>query len=292
MSFGILSAMLKIYRMLLLLLCTAYHILWFFATSGNNLSNLTKMTLVWKTFRNTRRIPTASTFVEHLIMASYILRIPKEMQGVIVECGCWKGGSTANLSLVAGIVRRKLFVFDSFEGLPEPSEEDRVHLLPLLREKHIYSKGSWKGELSEVVDNVRRYGCVEACEFIKGYFDQTLPLFDYPVVFAFIDVDLEESVKTCLKYLWPKLLEGCYLFTHEAQHLEISKIFFDKEFWTQYLNQEPPTLIGAGTGLGLFPVREVGFGSPLAFTVKGAADLGFRESVQQGKPSGKAGRKS
>ena len=40
------------------------------------------------------------------------------MEGVVVECGCFLGGSTANLSLVCEVVGRELIVYDSFEGLP------------------------------------------------------------------------------------------------------------------------------------------------------------------------------
>ena len=43
----------------------------------------------------------------------------------MVECGCFLGGSTANLSLVCDIVGRELIVYDSFEGLPPPEADDK-----------------------------------------------------------------------------------------------------------------------------------------------------------------------
>jgi O-methyltransferase len=42
--------------------------------------------------------------------------------GVIVEAGCYKGGSTAKFSLMAEKVNRDLVVFDSFQGIPENAE--------------------------------------------------------------------------------------------------------------------------------------------------------------------------
>src|SRR3954468_8301604 len=51
-------------------------------------------------------------------------RIP----GDVVECGVWKGGSVmaAALALRAlGSTRRRLFLFDTFAGMPEPSSLDR-----------------------------------------------------------------------------------------------------------------------------------------------------------------------
>jgi O-methyltransferase len=35
--------------------------------------------------------------------------------------------------------------------------------------------------------------------------------------------------------------------------MEIASLFFDKEWWINNLNADPPGLIGAGNGLGLFP---------------------------------------
>ena len=58
-------------------------------------------------------------------MAVKLLEIPPEVEGVVVECGCYLGGSTANLSLVCEIVGRELMVYDSFEGLPDPDPRDK-----------------------------------------------------------------------------------------------------------------------------------------------------------------------
>ena len=69
-------------------------------------------------FVNTLRIQTATSYKGHLAMALKLLEMPPELSGDVVECGTWKGGSAANLSLVCRIVGRKLLVFDSFEGLP------------------------------------------------------------------------------------------------------------------------------------------------------------------------------
>ena len=42
----------------------------------------------------------------------------EDTPGAIVECGCALGNSTAKLSIVAKHLDKKLYVFDSFEGLP------------------------------------------------------------------------------------------------------------------------------------------------------------------------------
>jgi len=228
---------------------------------------LTKVTLALRMARNYRRITTGSRVIEHLVMATHIMRIPKAVEGCVVECGSYKGGSATNLSLVCELCDRTLEVFDSFAGLPEPSAADKQHLLVGLQQVHTYEKGSWSGGLEEVKENIRQYGAIARCNFHKGYFDETVPTFKEPVVFAFLDVDLTDSLQTCLRYLWPLLQDGCSLFTHEAQHMEIASLFFSGEWWCGNLRCLPPGLVGAGTGLGLLPAAG-GFRSDSAYTIK------------------------
>jgi len=110
-------------------------------------------------FLNTVRIRTGTSYKTHLAMALKILETPPEVVGDVIECGTWKGGSAANLSLVCRIVGRRLKIFDSFEGLPAGESGDR--------EAHHYRSGDYCGTLEEVRRNIRRYGAIESCEFLS-----------------------------------------------------------------------------------------------------------------------------
>src|SRR5690606_19018518 len=55
-----------------------------------------------------------------------VLQAAPNEPGVLVEAGCFKGGSTAKLSLLAELAGRELVVFDSFEGLPDNDESGQV----------------------------------------------------------------------------------------------------------------------------------------------------------------------
>ena len=214
-------------------------------------------------------------------MSTRILNIPRSVEGCVVECGTYKGGSAANLSLVCALCHRELEIFDSFEGLPEPSDRDRRHFVPALRVVHTYARGSCHGSLEEVRSNISRYGAINVCTFNVGYFCDTLPTLRKKCAFVFLDVDLVDSLELCLRNLWPLLQDGCFLFTHEAPHLEISFLFFDREWWRSNLAAKAPGLIGAGTGLGLFP-RSGSFQSDLGYTVKNPQTLDFPEEEQVG----------
>jgi len=103
------------------------------------MSLLKKFQLGFRMFFNKHRIQTGTSYKSHLAMALKILETPPEILGYIIECGTWKGGCAANLSLVCKIVGRKLQIYDSFEGLPAGELSDR--------EAKGYKKGDYFGPL-------------------------------------------------------------------------------------------------------------------------------------------------
>jgi hypothetical protein len=226
-----------------------------------------KIRLLALMIRNNIRVESASNFIYHLIMAGKILRIPKDLTGDLIECGSYKGGSAVNLSHLAAMTGRRLHLFDSFEGLPKPAPIDEEHLVLSELTFHTYEAGAYAGSLSEVKENIRKYGVLDACEFHKGYFNETLPDFSERLVFAFIDADLVSSVLDCLRYVWPLLQPDCYLFTDEAHHTSIAGLFYDPQWWENELGTEPPGLVGGGNGLGLL-LHPGGFSSSLGYTMK------------------------
>jgi len=202
-----------------------------------------KLTLGFRMFLNTIRIRTQTSYKSHLAMALKILETSPDVPGDIVECGTWKGGSAANLSCVCKIVGRKLLIYDSFEGLPEGIQGDR--------QAKFYKKGDYCGTLEEVKKNISGYGEIESCEFVKGWFRETLPHLNSPILLAFLDVDLEASLDTCVRYIWPNLVERGYIFTDEFVAMDYCALFYSEKYWRKNFDRIPPGLIGVGTGLPL-----------------------------------------
>lgn len=193
--------------------------------------------------RNTRKVQTGLSYRGHLAIAVKVLEQPPSVEGVIVEAGCWKGGTTVNLSLIARASGRKLVVYDSFEGLPPPVEGD--HWASAMGE------GAFKGELEEVRSNVTRFGAIEVCEFRKGWFSDTMGDHAEPIVLAYVDVDYQSSFHDCILGLWPHLVPRGYMFIDEYTRLDYCALFFSERYWRTYFDRPPPGLMGAGSGVGI-----------------------------------------
>lgn len=202
-----------------------------------------RLRLAWRIYRNQFRILTATSWKAHLAMAAKLLEIGPEVEGVVVECGCFLGGSTASLSLVCDIVGRQLIIYDSFEGLPAPAQGEK-YAIP-------GSTGGFRGELHLVQENIRKGGVIERCTFRKGWLKDTLPHHSEPIAMCFWDVDYQDSLHTCVINLWPHLVEGGYVFIDEYVLVDYCSLFFSERYWRQYFGTTPPGLIGSGTGLPL-----------------------------------------
>jgi len=181
-----------------------------------------------------RQVECAHTHEEMVEVARSILTTRAAQDAVVVEAGCFKGGSSAKLSIAAMAVNRKLVVFDSFEGLPEVSSEDRG-----------FYKGAYCGHLDEVVRNVSVFGNRRPCEFVKGWFEHTMPLFRRPVSVAYVDVDLVDSVKTCMSYLYPLLVPGGSIFSQDGHIPIVRQLLGDQSFWRK-IGEPQPRLTGLG----------------------------------------------
>jgi len=211
---------------------------------------------LWRGFmRATKHIPTATSWLYHVILATEIMSIPKSVKGDVIECGCWKGGSTASLSLVCARVGRRLIVADSFEGVPADSEAK--HDYPHLKMwSETYRTGMYKAGLEEWKANVIRYGSKHArqweVEVMPGYFSDTLRKLARPIAFAFLDVDIVSSLRDCLRYIWPLLVDGGTIYTDDSCDTAMVKVWYDRDFWQGILRQEPPGYVGGGCGLPVY----------------------------------------
>jgi len=175
-----------------------------------------------------------------------VLKLPPGMEGCIVEAGAYKGGGTSKISILAKHAKRKLFVFDSFCGLPDNNEPHEKSTLGHSIEGW-FQGGSFNGSLAEVKSNVENYGAIEVCEFIQGWFEDTMPKFKEPIALAYLDVDLASSTRTCLKHLFPLLQPGGAIFSQDGDFPLVIDVFRNESFWkTEVGCNQMPIIEGLG----------------------------------------------
>ncbi|HEY8370770.1 MAG TPA: TylF/MycF/NovP-related O-methyltransferase [Thermodesulfobacteriota bacterium] len=135
--------------------------------------------------------------------------------GHLVECGVWRGGAAflmADLLRQAGVRDRKVWLLDSFEGLPPPEEIDGPHARRYARD----TASRWyfdncRASLEEVRRTAEDLGLAPYTEFVKGWFDQTLPTARErigPIALLRIDADWYQSVRCCLEHLYDSVVDG------------------------------------------------------------------------------------
>jgi O-methyltransferase len=193
-----------------------------------------------------RHVKTAHNSSHILEFLAAIFALKPELSGCIVEAGAFKGGGTAKISLAAKHIDRQLIVFDSFEGLPENTEQHQKSVLGHSIEGW-FKAGNFNGSMDEVKQNVARYGDISVCTFIKGWFEDTMPSFKQPVALAYLDVDLASSTRTCLKNLYPLISPGGAIYSQDGDFPLVIEVFKDEKFWKEEVGcTEMPVINGLG----------------------------------------------
>lgn len=132
--------------------------------------------------------------------------------GDFIETGVWRGGCCILMRGVLAannITDRKVYVADSFAGLPAPNE--RVY--PADTGWDLRSIQELAVSLETVKGNFARYDLLdEQVVFVKGLFSETLPsLSAGPFALIRLDGDLYESTHVALEALYPKLSPGGFV---------------------------------------------------------------------------------
>lgn len=204
--------------------------------------------LIRKMRETLAHVPSATRMLYHVVLARELMRISPEARGDVVECGAYKGASSASLSLVCALIGRKLWICDSFAGLPD-AEAQTIRDYPHLRLQGRYADGMYAGALAEVRDNVTRYGAIASCEFLPGLFAQSLSALPPHVVFAFVDVDLTSSMQDCVRQVWPRLADEGVIYTDDSCDMEVVRVWFDDAWWQREIGTRAPGYVGSGCGL-------------------------------------------
>ena len=143
-----------------------------------------------------RNMLTASRLADREAMLQDAIRRVAALDGCICEFGVYQGYTLRLLAQAAP--ERRVYGFDSFEGLPEQWREG-------------FDAGAFSTEIPRFEEpNV---------ELVPGWFENSLPTFlqrvDTPIALLHVDCDLYSSTRTVLQYLAPRLAAGAVVVFDE-----------------------------------------------------------------------------
>ena len=187
------------------------------------------------------------------------------ISGAIVECGVWKGGS---MMAVAETLRaqddnsRDLYLYDTFEGMSEPGEQDKTwsgdSASLLLRgdadkEKNLV----WAYSTLETVQQSMEATLYprDRIHYIRGKVEDTIPA-HLPAEIALLrlDTDWYESTRHELEHLFPLLKKDGVLILDDYGHWQGARKAVD-----EYFVQHPqPILLNRIDETGRIAIKQIG----------------------------------
>lgn len=143
--------------------------------------------------------------MDHLQMCMETV-LKENIEGDFIETGVWRGGACIFMNgflTVHEIDNRKVWVADSFQGLPAPNGVK----YPRDRGGKLHTFDYLRVSLEEVKNNFQKYELLdEKVQFLKGWFKDTLPTAPIEkLAILRLDGDLYESTMDSLTNLYNKV---------------------------------------------------------------------------------------
>ncbi|MET0332867.1 MAG: TylF/MycF/NovP-related O-methyltransferase [Rhizobacter sp.] len=165
--------------------------------------------------------------------------VQHRIAGDIVECGVWRGGSMMAIALALmarGDTSRHLYLYDTFEGMSEPTAEDKAlsgesaeaQLARTSREHALWAVAS----LEDVKANLASTGYpVDRIHYVRGKVEDTIPA-TLPKAIALLrlDTDWYESTRHELAHLYPLLARHGLLVIDDYGHWQGARQAVDEFF--------------------------------------------------------------
>jgi O-methyltransferase len=195
----------------------------------------------------------------NLILATRYV-IHNNIQGDIIECGVWRGGSmmaVAETLNQLGVQDRNLRLYDTFSGMTEPESIDRTfdgefasnQMSDVPRDNPEFAGGVIAfATLKDVMKGMEstQYPA-QRIIYVQGDVKATLHQNKLPEKISLLrlDTDWHESTKIELEVLWPRLQRGGVLILDDYDHWEGARIAVDDYFSSVGLN---PFMMKMNTG--------------------------------------------
>jgi O-methyltransferase len=161
---------------------------------------------------------------------------------VVIEAGCWQGGSSAKFSIICKCLGYRLHIYDSFAGVEVMSDADRALSFDF--------SGTYNSPVEVLRRNLEQYGEPQVCSIHPGWFAATLATAPVTasVRLAYIDCDLAKGTKEALRGVIPALVEGGVVFSQDCHIPPVLQALTDPLTWTD-LRREVPRIERLGPQL-------------------------------------------
>jgi len=164
-----------------------------------------------------------------------------KIEGEIVECGVWKGGSmmaVAETLKTYNSFSRELYLYDTFEGMSEPTEVDKTHFGKdaaslLKKNENKETNPVWAySRLEAVQGGMNTTGYTEnKIKYIKGKVEDTIPTTTPSKIAVLrLDTDWYESTRHELIHLFPLLTVGGVLILDDYGYWQGARKAADEYF--------------------------------------------------------------
>jgi hypothetical protein len=165
--------------------------------------------------------------------------VARGVPGAMVECGVWRGGSMMAAALTLqrlGVTERSLYLYDTFAGMPPPSEVDTTRsgerAADLLAQgdadSHIWAIATLPDVRTAVLST--RYP-EQRVHFVEGLVEETLPATaPDEIALLRLDTDWYRSTKHELEHLYPRLSPGGVLILDDYGHWQGARRAVDEYF--------------------------------------------------------------
>ena len=143
-------------------------------------------------------------------------------QGAILECGVYRGATLLGMAhrlRLRGLRDVKIYGCDSFEGFPEPTQDDAGENAAL----HPHARKGYFGDTryEELLAHIRALDFSDQITLVKGFFEKTLEtLNETRFSLVHLDVDLYSSYQICLAWVYPRTLPGGHIVFDEYDFSE------------------------------------------------------------------------
>jgi hypothetical protein len=144
-----------------------------------------------------------------------------DLEGDICEFGVAQGATSALMANEIRPTSKRLWLFDSFQGLPPPTGQD-VLLDDIYRLGSIDKyAGQMVEDQAQVVERLRQIGFpLSRARIVAGFIDETIHQSGLPdeVCFAYVDFDFYAPIKTALHYLDTRVSAGGFVLVDDYGH--------------------------------------------------------------------------